>query len=75
MISCISYCKFCLIASGLLTGFGLELMAGMLAGPSVDSATLQLVGTLVASTLLPGLAWAFCCGGTAKKNKESPDNI
>eukprot|EP00971_Amphidinium_carterae_P026892 530363-Amphidinium_carterae.1 len=41
------------ILAGLLTGFGLDLLAGMLFGPRVDRATLQLVGVLFASILLP----------------------
>eukprot|EP00971_Amphidinium_carterae_P181039 3591195-Amphidinium_carterae.1 len=43
------------VLSGLLTGFGLDFLAGQLSGPSVDSATLQLVGVLFASILVPGL--------------------
>eukprot|EP00971_Amphidinium_carterae_P280440 5567381-Amphidinium_carterae.1 len=39
---------------GLLTGFGLDRLAGMLFGPQVDRATLQLVGLLFSSILLPG---------------------
>eukprot|EP00971_Amphidinium_carterae_P034912 687450-Amphidinium_carterae.1 len=46
-------------ASGLLTGMGLEFLAGKLSGPSVDSTTLQLVGMLFASTLFPGLERAI----------------
>eukprot|EP00971_Amphidinium_carterae_P175350 3475941-Amphidinium_carterae.1 len=45
-------------AAGLVTGFGLDLLAGMLSGPKVDRATLQLVGVLIASIFLPGLARA-----------------
>eukprot|EP00971_Amphidinium_carterae_P005642 112000-Amphidinium_carterae.1 len=37
----------------LLTGFGLDLLAGKLSGPKVDPVTLQLVGVLLASILLP----------------------
>eukprot|EP00971_Amphidinium_carterae_P318878 6338576-Amphidinium_carterae.1 len=44
------------IATGLITGVGLELLAERLSGPNVDSAALQLVGVLFASTLMPGLA-------------------
>eukprot|EP00971_Amphidinium_carterae_P170255 3373318-Amphidinium_carterae.1 len=51
----VAYHKAC----GLLTGFGLDLLAGTLSGPTVDRATLQLVGVLFASIILPGLAWAF----------------
>eukprot|EP00971_Amphidinium_carterae_P305637 6073868-Amphidinium_carterae.1 len=47
----------CAVA-GLLTGFGLDLIAGKLSGPKVDRATLQLIGVLFASILLPGLARA-----------------
>eukprot|EP00971_Amphidinium_carterae_P275733 5471233-Amphidinium_carterae.1 len=43
---------------GLLTGFGLDLLAGLLSGPTVDRARLQLVGVLLASILLPGSARA-----------------
>eukprot|EP00971_Amphidinium_carterae_P090133 1784374-Amphidinium_carterae.1 len=43
-------------ARGLLTGFGLDFLAEHLSGPTVDSATLQLVGVLFSSILLPGLA-------------------
>eukprot|EP00971_Amphidinium_carterae_P128769 2550490-Amphidinium_carterae.2 len=39
---------------GLLTGYGLAFLAGKLSGPTVDRATLQLVGVLSASLLLPG---------------------
>eukprot|EP00971_Amphidinium_carterae_P229155 4545539-Amphidinium_carterae.1 len=46
---------YCLV-SGLLTVFGLEFLARKLSGPNIDGATLQLVGLLFASTLLPGLA-------------------
>eukprot|EP00971_Amphidinium_carterae_P049130 968082-Amphidinium_carterae.1 len=42
------------IVSGLLTGFGLDFVAGKLSGPDADSATLQLVGVLFVSILLPG---------------------
>eukprot|EP00971_Amphidinium_carterae_P069994 1384976-Amphidinium_carterae.1 len=42
--------------SGLLTGFGLDFLAEKLAGPRVDRATLQLIGVLLSSILLPGLA-------------------
>eukprot|EP00971_Amphidinium_carterae_P045031 885750-Amphidinium_carterae.1 len=42
--------------SGLLTSFGLDLLARWLSGPEVDRATLQLIGVLFASVLLPGLA-------------------
>eukprot|EP00971_Amphidinium_carterae_P273566 5429254-Amphidinium_carterae.1 len=38
----------------LLTGFGLDFLAGMLSGPRVDRATLQLLGVFFASILLPG---------------------
>eukprot|EP00971_Amphidinium_carterae_P143366 2840339-Amphidinium_carterae.1 len=44
--------------AGLLTSFGLDLLAGQLCGPTVDRATLQLVGVLCASIFLPGLARA-----------------
>eukprot|EP00971_Amphidinium_carterae_P088644 1753959-Amphidinium_carterae.1 len=37
---CTSSCT----VAGLLTSFGLDLLAGILAGPKVDRATLQLVG-------------------------------
>eukprot|EP00971_Amphidinium_carterae_P020949 413359-Amphidinium_carterae.1 len=47
------------IVAGLLTGFGLDLLAEKLSGPTVDRATLQLVGLLFSSILLPGLAWAL----------------
>eukprot|EP00971_Amphidinium_carterae_P058669 1160231-Amphidinium_carterae.2 len=64
--------------AGLLTGYGLDHLAGKLLGPKVDRATLQLVGMLFASILLPGLARALvaqqqkfgkvaCC---RKLNKE-----
>eukprot|EP00971_Amphidinium_carterae_P003238 63885-Amphidinium_carterae.1 len=46
----------CRIVAGLITGFGLDFLARMLSGPNVDRATLQLVGTSFASTLVPGLA-------------------
>eukprot|EP00971_Amphidinium_carterae_P204150 4051360-Amphidinium_carterae.1 len=46
------------IVAGLLTGFGLDLLAGKLSGPKVDRATLNLVGLLFSSILLPGLARA-----------------
>eukprot|EP00971_Amphidinium_carterae_P107154 2122642-Amphidinium_carterae.1 len=42
--------------SGLLTGYGLDFLAQNLSGPNVDRATLQLVGVLFASIVLPGLA-------------------
>eukprot|EP00971_Amphidinium_carterae_P348569 6490568-Amphidinium_carterae.1 len=42
--------------SGLLTGYGLDFLAKKLSGPKVDRATLQLVGVLFASIVLPGLA-------------------
>eukprot|EP00971_Amphidinium_carterae_P270855 5374820-Amphidinium_carterae.1 len=45
--------------AGLLTGFGLDLLAGQVAGPTVDRATLQLIGVLFASIFLPGLARAL----------------
>eukprot|EP00971_Amphidinium_carterae_P141134 2796681-Amphidinium_carterae.1 len=41
------------LCSGLVTGFGLDFLAGVLSGPNVDRATLQLVGVLCASTVLP----------------------
>eukprot|EP00971_Amphidinium_carterae_P020396 402044-Amphidinium_carterae.1 len=41
---------------GLVTGFGLDFLAGRLSGPRADRATLQLVGMLCASTLVPGHA-------------------
>eukprot|EP00971_Amphidinium_carterae_P326488 6457313-Amphidinium_carterae.1 len=57
---------------GLLTSFGLDHLAGKLSGyisgPKVDCATLQLVGLLFASILLPGLAWALVA--QQKKNKH-----
>eukprot|EP00971_Amphidinium_carterae_P255758 5077727-Amphidinium_carterae.1 len=37
----------------LLTGLGLDFLAGILSGPTVDRATLQLIGVLFASILLP----------------------
>eukprot|EP00971_Amphidinium_carterae_P114719 2272708-Amphidinium_carterae.1 len=37
----------------LLTSFGLDLLAGKLFGPKIDRATLQLIGVLFASILLP----------------------
>eukprot|EP00971_Amphidinium_carterae_P000467 9652-Amphidinium_carterae.2 len=40
----------------LLTGFGLDFLAEKLSGPTVDRATLQLIGVLLSSILLPGLA-------------------
>eukprot|EP00971_Amphidinium_carterae_P301318 5986413-Amphidinium_carterae.1 len=43
------------LVSGLVTGFGLEFLAGVFFGPSVDRATLQLMSVMLASTLLPGL--------------------
>eukprot|EP00971_Amphidinium_carterae_P103474 2048614-Amphidinium_carterae.1 len=49
----------CYSLAGLITGFGLDFLAGKLSGPSNDRATLQLVGTLFASTLVPGLAVAL----------------
>eukprot|EP00971_Amphidinium_carterae_P237253 4709312-Amphidinium_carterae.1 len=36
--------QFCRIAAGLLTSLGLDFLAGMLCGPNVDRATLQLIG-------------------------------
>eukprot|EP00971_Amphidinium_carterae_P063237 1251428-Amphidinium_carterae.1 len=42
------------IVAGLLTGFGLDLLAGQLFGEKVDRATLQLIGVLFTSILLPG---------------------
>eukprot|EP00971_Amphidinium_carterae_P041736 820017-Amphidinium_carterae.1 len=48
----------CTIA-GLLTGFGLAFLAEQLSGPTVDRTTLQLVGVLLSSILLPGLARAL----------------
>eukprot|EP00971_Amphidinium_carterae_P288026 5717655-Amphidinium_carterae.1 len=54
--------------AGLVTGFGLEFLAGLLSGPDADSATLQLVGVLCGSTLLPGLAGA-CVPKCQKQNK------
>eukprot|EP00971_Amphidinium_carterae_P235407 4671822-Amphidinium_carterae.2 len=45
--------------AGLLTSFGFDLMAGQLSGPSVDRATLHLIGALFASILFPGLATAL----------------
>eukprot|EP00971_Amphidinium_carterae_P060861 1204642-Amphidinium_carterae.2 len=43
----------CRIVAGFTTGFGLDFLAGRLSGPSNDCATLQLVGTLFVSTLVP----------------------
>eukprot|EP00971_Amphidinium_carterae_P047462 934888-Amphidinium_carterae.1 len=59
-----SYLRLRLVISsctvpGLLTGFGLDFLAGQLSGPSVDRATLQLIGVLFASILLPGIAGAI----------------
>eukprot|EP00971_Amphidinium_carterae_P189925 3770254-Amphidinium_carterae.1 len=54
----------------LITGFGLEFLARRLSGPSVDRATLQLVGMVFASTLVPGLAGALV--GLQQKQAESP---
>eukprot|EP00971_Amphidinium_carterae_P313977 6240312-Amphidinium_carterae.1 len=48
-----------MVACRLLTSFGLDLLAGILSGPQVDRATLQLVGVLFASILVPGLARAL----------------
>eukprot|EP00971_Amphidinium_carterae_P122664 2428369-Amphidinium_carterae.1 len=39
------YFCLCRIVAGLITGFGLDFLGGILAGPSLDRATLQLVGT------------------------------
>eukprot|EP00971_Amphidinium_carterae_P051276 1009579-Amphidinium_carterae.1 len=47
------------IVAGLLTGFGLDQLAGKLSGPKIDRATLQLVGVSFASILFPGLYRAF----------------
>eukprot|EP00971_Amphidinium_carterae_P340597 6479032-Amphidinium_carterae.2 len=47
------------IVAGLVTGFGLDLLAGQLSGSKVERATLQLIGVLFASILLPGLARTF----------------
>eukprot|EP00971_Amphidinium_carterae_P250073 4964278-Amphidinium_carterae.1 len=56
--------------SRLITGFGLDFLAGLLSGPSIDRATLQLVGTLFASTLVPGLVGAWVA--LQQKYAESP---
>eukprot|EP00971_Amphidinium_carterae_P252706 5017195-Amphidinium_carterae.1 len=47
------------IVAGLLTGFGLDFLAEQLSGPTVDRATLQVVGVLLSSIFLPGLARAI----------------
>eukprot|EP00971_Amphidinium_carterae_P337305 6474042-Amphidinium_carterae.1 len=49
----------CRIVTGWLTGYGLDFLAEKVSGPRVDSATLQLIGVLFASILLPGLATSF----------------
>eukprot|EP00971_Amphidinium_carterae_P333923 6468947-Amphidinium_carterae.1 len=46
--------KVVALVSGLVTGFGLEFLAGKMAGPKVDGVTLQMLGLLLASILLPG---------------------
>eukprot|EP00971_Amphidinium_carterae_P173318 3435998-Amphidinium_carterae.1 len=51
-----SYVQFHRFVSGLLTGFGLDFLAGKLSGPGIDSTTLQLIGLLLSSTLVPGTA-------------------
>eukprot|EP00971_Amphidinium_carterae_P203909 4046620-Amphidinium_carterae.1 len=67
--------------AGLLTSFGLDLFAEKLCGPTVDRATLQLVGVLFASILLPGLLgnlWhsnrnidkGACCSRFNKEGKK-----
>eukprot|EP00971_Amphidinium_carterae_P200102 3971321-Amphidinium_carterae.2 len=58
------------IVSGLLTGFGLDFLAGKLTGPNIDRATLQLVGLLFASILLPGLAGEVVA--QRQKQEKSP---
>eukprot|EP00971_Amphidinium_carterae_P125205 2480760-Amphidinium_carterae.1 len=62
-------CTSCIVA-GLLTGFGLDLLADKLSGPTVDRATLQLVAVLFASILLPGVARALVA--QLQKIKQSP---
>eukprot|EP00971_Amphidinium_carterae_P125620 2488587-Amphidinium_carterae.1 len=57
--------------AGLLTGFGLDLLAELLSGPTVDRATLQLVGVLSSSILLPGLAGALVTQQTPNIGKGS----
>eukprot|EP00971_Amphidinium_carterae_P290151 5761029-Amphidinium_carterae.1 len=47
------YVYLCRIVEGLLTGCGLDFLAEKLSGPRVDGATLQLIGALFASILLP----------------------
>eukprot|EP00971_Amphidinium_carterae_P271506 5387015-Amphidinium_carterae.1 len=79
----ISTCS-CIVA-GLLTSFGLDLLAGKLSGPQVERTTLQLVGVLFASILLPGLARALvtqqqigkaaCCSKFIKKGRNALMNI
>eukprot|EP00971_Amphidinium_carterae_P346430 6487878-Amphidinium_carterae.1 len=43
------------LLSGVMTGFGLDLLAAKVSGPSVDDATLQIVGLWLASILFPCL--------------------
>eukprot|EP00971_Amphidinium_carterae_P035453 697990-Amphidinium_carterae.2 len=59
------------IVAGLLTGFGLDFLAGQLSGPKVDRATLQLIGVLFASILLPGLARALVAAKWHSNRKMS----
>eukprot|EP00971_Amphidinium_carterae_P118656 2350703-Amphidinium_carterae.1 len=58
----------CTVA-GLSTSFGLDLLAGKLSRPGVDRATLQLVGLLLASIFLPGLARASISGTATEHSK------
>eukprot|EP00971_Amphidinium_carterae_P348391 6490464-Amphidinium_carterae.1 len=51
--SFMSTCTFGRIVAGLLTGCGLDFLAGKLSGSRVDGAMLQLIGVLSASILFP----------------------
>eukprot|EP00971_Amphidinium_carterae_P127144 2519158-Amphidinium_carterae.1 len=44
------------LVSAAATSFGLDFLAAKLSGPKVDSRWLQLLGVLLASIVLPGLA-------------------
>eukprot|EP00971_Amphidinium_carterae_P260174 5161984-Amphidinium_carterae.1 len=54
------------LSNRLITGFGFDFLSQILSGSNTDRPTLQLVGTLFASTLVPGLLGALvvCKAGT-----------
>eukprot|EP00971_Amphidinium_carterae_P200058 3970532-Amphidinium_carterae.1 len=60
------------LVSGLMTGFGLEYLAGKVSRCQAHAAMLQVVGLMVASILLPGLIESHASHRSRATNSREP---